>query len=92
MSLPVYFDKESQIATVFTTKGEPQCRMKFISGGMENGVMKDFKVTEVFVPEKGDFVKTEELYSPLEEVLDLTKTSQWQKGTEPFFDINNLLK
>ena len=66
--LPVYFDKTTQTTTVFTTKGQPQCRMKFFTNGTQNGVMNDFKVTEVFVPEKGIFVKVEEDF-PVESML-----------------------
>jgi len=61
--IPVYFDKATQTTTVFTSKGEPQCRMKFFQNNTQNGVMNDFKVTEVYVPEKGAFVKAEDNFS-----------------------------
>ena len=66
--LPVYFDNATQTTTVFTTKGQPQCRIKFYTNGTQNGVMNDFKVTEVFAPEKGTFVKAEENF-PVESLL-----------------------
>lgn len=74
--IPVYYDKATEVATVFTAEGKPNCKMKFTTGGFQNNVMQNFEITEVFVPEKGTFVKTKEMLSE----------------SEPFFPIEDLLK
>ncbi len=89
--LPLYYDETTKTTFVFTTKGKPQCKMQFITDGTDSGIMTDFKVTEVFVPEKGKFVKTEKMYAPLEKVLN-RKTYTYEKGTEPFFPMWTLVK